>query len=383
MKKSKLISLLLAALVGAGSLAMTAQAAPAELPEQTAKTAAFAKASDWALDDWAIFALGRNGEAGCDALYEEYYQGVLALLADPDANLVPSDYVKISLALTAIGIDPRNIDGSDLLEKIDQADRQEYLAMSPSSLAYCLALMERYPDSFTGTIQEDTVQQILAAKQADGSFSYQAGVAASDPDSTAQAMQGLMLLGDTYAAEIQGAADWLKAQMNEDGAILNWGAANPSSTAQALIAFSQKGEEPVSTTGKTLFDGMMTFALPDGSFQDANWQTGILEYNAFTSGQCLQALVAYRLMADGQAPLFDLSGVAVTPRPKQEEKPESEGSSQPETQPSSAPAGESQPEPSSGADDLDTPKTGDMGLVSIVVTGLVAAGAAAVLYKKK
>ena len=64
MKKGKLLSLLLAAVVGAGSLAMTAQAAPAELPAQTAKTAAFVKASDWVLkDDWAIFALGRNQEA--------------------------------------------------------------------------------------------------------------------------------------------------------------------------------------------------------------------------------------------------------------------------------------------------------------------------------
>lgn len=387
MKKRRLLSLLLAAVMGAGSLAMTAQAAPAELPAQTTKTAAFAKASDWALDDWTIFALGRNGETDCDTLYEEYYQSVLELLADPDANLGLSDYVKISLALTAIGIDPRDFDGNDLLEKIDQADRQEYLAMSPTSLAYSLALMERYPDSFTGTIKDDTIQQILAAKQADGSFSYQVGVTASDPDSTAQVMQGLMLLGNTYAAEIQGAADWLKAQMNTDGAIVNWGAANPSSTAQALIAFSQKGEEPADTSGKTLFDGMMAFALPDGSFQDANWQTGLLEYNAYTSGQCLQALVAYRRMADGQAPLFDLSDATVTPRTKPEEKPQSTVSSEPVSQPSSVPVEKSDSEVStvvsSQADDLDTPKTGDMGLVSIAVIGLIAVGAATVLYKKK
>ena len=51
MKKGKLLSLLLAAAVGAGSLAMTAQAAPVELPAQTAKTAAFVKASDWVLND--------------------------------------------------------------------------------------------------------------------------------------------------------------------------------------------------------------------------------------------------------------------------------------------------------------------------------------------
>lgn len=328
MKKGKLLSLLLAAVVGAGSLAMTAQAAPAELPAQTAKTAAFVKASDWVLkDDWAIFALGRNQEEGCEKLYEDYYQGVLALLADP-AKLIPSDYIRLSLSLTAIGIDPRNIEGNDLLEKIDQADREMYFKMSTSSLAYALALMERYPDSFSGTLKEDTIQKILGAQQADGSFDYTVGGGYPDPDSTAQAMQGLMLLGDTYASEIQAAVDWLKAQMNEDGAILNWGAANPSSTAQVLIAFAQKGEVPANDQEKTLYDGIMTFALDNGSFLDANWQTGELEYNEYTTGQCFQALVAYSRMVNGQSALFDLSDAAVAPRPKPEdEKPESGSSS--------------------------------------------------------
>lgn len=387
MKKGKLLSLLLAAVVGAGSLAMTAQAAPAELPAQTAKTAAFVKASDWVLkDDWAIFALGRNQEEGCEKLYEDYYQGVLALLADPAAKLIPtSDYIRLSLSLTAIGIDPRNIEGNDLLEKIDQADRENYFQMSTSSLAYALALMERYPDSFSGTLKEDTIQKILDAQQADGSFEYTAGAGFSDPDSTAQAMQGLMLLGDTYASEIQAAVDWLKAQMNEDGAILNWGAANPSSTAQVLIAFAQKGEVPANDQEKTLYDGIMTFALDNGSFLDANWQTGELEYNEYATGQCFQALVAYSRMVNGQSALFDLSDAAVAPRPKPEdEKPESgSSSSQASSEPSSAREEESEPPASSAAANLNSPKTGDMGLVSIAAVGLIAAAAAVVLYRKK
>lgn len=385
MKKGKLLSLLLAAVVGAGSLAMTAQAAPAELPAQTAKTAAFVKASDWVLkDDWAIFALGRNQEEGCEKLYEDYYQGVLALLADP-AKLIPSDYIRLSLSLTAIGIDPRNVEGNDLLEKIDQADREEYFQMSTGSLAYALALMERYPDSFSGTLKEDTIQKILDAQQADGSFEYTAGAGFSDPDSTAQAMQGLLLLGDGYAAEAQAAVDWLKAQMNEDGAILNWGAANPSSTAQVLIAFAQKGEVPANDQEKTLYDGIMTFALDNGSFLDANWQTGELEYNEYATGQCFQALVAYSRMVNGQSALFDLSDAAVAPRPKPEdEKPESgSSSSQASSEPSSAREEESEPPASSAAANLNSPKTGDMGLVSIAAVGLIAAAAAVVLYRKK
>lgn len=385
MKKGKLLSLLLAAVIGAGSLAMTAQAAPVELPGQTAKTADFVKTSDWVLtDDWAVFSLGRNQEEGCEALYEEYYQGVLELLADPAANLIPSDYIRISLSLTAIGIDPRNIEGNNLLEKINQADRKEYFQMSTGSMAYALTLMQRYPESFTGTIQEETIQRILDAQQADGSFDYTVGGGYPDPDSTAQAMQGLMLLGDTYASEIQAAADWLKAQMGESGAILNWGAANPSSTAQVLIAFAQKGEDPINAQGKTLYDGVMSFALADGSFQDTNWQTGQLEYNQYATGQCFQALVAYSRMANGQTALFDLSDATVTERPKaEEEKPESNASSQVSSQPSSVPAEEPEPVVSSSAEDLDTPKTGDMGLVSIAAIGLIAAAAVVVLRKKR
>ncbi len=389
MKKGKLLSLLLAAVVGAGSLAMTAQAAPAELPAQTAKTAAFVKASDWVLkDDWAIFALGRNQEEGCEKLYEDYYQGVLALLADP-AKLIPSDYIRLSLSLTAIGIDPRNVEGNDLLEKIDQADREKYFQMSTSSLAYALALMERYPDSFSGTLKEDTIQKILGAQQADGSFEYTAGAGYSDPDSTAQAMQGLLLLGDDYAAEVQAARDWLAAQMNEDGVLaIDWGTGptpNPSSTAQALIAFAQKGEVPANDQEKTLYDGIMTFALDNGSFLDANWQTGELEYNEYTTGQCFQALVAYSRMVNGQSALFDLSDAAVAPRPKPEdEKPESgSSSSQASSEPSSAREEESEPPASSAAANLNSPKTGDMGLVSIAAVGLIAAAAAVVLYRKK
>ena len=194
-----------------------------------------------------------------------------------------------------------------------------------------------------------------------------------------------MLLGDTYASEIQAAVDWLKAQMNEDGAILNWGAANPSSTAQVLIAFAQKGEVPANDQEKTLYDGIMTFALDNGSFLDANWQTGELEYNEYTTGQCFQALVAYSRMVNGQSALFDLSDAAVAPRPKpEEEKPESgSSSSQASSEPSGAPEEESEPPASSEAADLDSPKTGDMGLVSIAAVGLIAAAAAVVLYRKK
>ena len=137
--------------------------------------------------------------------------------------------------------------------------------MSTGSLAYALALMERYPDSFSGTLKEDTIQKILDAQQADGSFEYTAGAGFSDPDSTAQAMQGLLLLGDCYAAEAQAAGDWLAAQMNEDGVLaIDWGTGptpNPSSTAQALIAFAQKGEVPANDQGKTLYDGIMTLSL--------------------------------------------------------------------------------------------------------------------------
>lgn len=396
MKKGRLAALLLAVVVGAGSLAATAYAAPAEISEQTAKAAAFAKVSDWALDDWSIFALARSGESGCETLFENYCEKTLDLLEDPSANLACGDYIKMALALTAIGVDPQNAGGHNLLALIDAFDRQQYLELSTTSLAYALVLMTRYPDAFTGTIREETIQQILAARQADHSFSYLAGVEASDPDSTAQAIQGLMLLGDAYAAEIQAAADWLKGQMDENGAILNWGSANPASTAQALVAFSQMGEEPENAQGETLYNGMMDFALADGSFQDVNWQTGGLEYNAYASGQCFQGLVAYQRMATRQAPLLDVRDVTVTARPKQEDTSSQSGSShepkpdfsQPQAsafsqEAVSSPSKESPEETVSLEEDLKTYQTGDMAPVSIAALGFAAAASALLLCRKR
>ena len=90
-------------------------------------------------------------------------------------------------------------------------------------------------------------------------------------------------------------------------------------------------------------------------------------------------------MVNGQSALFDLSDAAVAPRPKPEdEKPESgSSSSQASSEPSSAREEESEPPASSAAANLDSPKTGDMGLVSIAAVGLIAAAAAVVLYRKK
>ena len=161
--------------------------------------------------------------------------------------------------------------------------------------------MERYPDSFSGTLKEDTIQKILGAQQADGSFDYTVGGGYPDPGQYRSGDAGPNAAGRYHMLpRFKAAVDWLKAQMNEDGAILNWGAANPSSTAQVLIAFAQKGEVPANDQEKTLYDGIMTFALDNGSFLDANWQTGELEYNEYTTGQCFQALVAYSRMVNGQ-----------------------------------------------------------------------------------
>ena len=134
-----------------------------------------------------------------------------------------------------------------------------------------------------------------------------------------------------------------------------------------------------------MYDGIMTFALDNGSFLDANWQTGELEYNEYATGQCFQALVAYSRMVNGQSALFDLSDAAVAPRPKPEdEKPESgSSSSQASSEPSGAPGRGIRAAGFQCGRKPEFPKTGDMGLVSIAAVGLIAAAAAVVLYRKK
>ncbi len=102
----------------------------------------------------------------------------------------------------------------------------------------------------------------------------------------------------------------MEQQNSEDGAIMSWGASNPSSTAQTIITASLIDEEVydyfTTDNGNSLLDGLLTFAVADGGYYEPYYGAEAGS-DYFATSQALQAVVAYDRMVSGKTDLFDFS----------------------------------------------------------------------------
>ena len=102
----------------------------------------------------------------------------------------------------------------------------------------------------------------------------------------------------------------MEQQNPEYGAIMSWGASNPSSTAQTIITASliDKVVYDYFTTdnGNSLLDGLLTFAVADGGYYEPYYGAEAGS-DYFATSQALQAVVAYDRMVSGKTDLFDFS----------------------------------------------------------------------------
>ena len=148
----------------------------------------------------------------------------------------------------------------------------------------------------------------------------------SDADITAMAIQALAPYYNddtvyTYVNEnsktevsrtvrqcVNEALDVLGTMQNENGGFASWGTDNVESVSQVVVALTALGINPaedarfITRSGRTLFDGMLRFLLPDGGFchvKDGGW-------NAMANDQAAYALVSYWRLENGLRALYDM-----------------------------------------------------------------------------
>ena len=76
--------------------------------------------------DWTVFGLARSDIRIRETYYDTYYKNVAAAVTEKDGKLSETKYTEYSrlvLALTAIGRDPRDVGGYDLLVPLADLDR--------------------------------------------------------------------------------------------------------------------------------------------------------------------------------------------------------------------------------------------------------------------
>lgn len=276
------------------------------------------------MDEWYIFALARSGEGSVQDLLDAYYSNAEEDFIAREGKYTDysgadslGEYVRVALTLTAMDRNISDFGGYDLLDKIIKADSSAYEQSSTSTLSYALKIIEFYEDEIQNAneLKSIIIDEIMTRYIDDTGFTYMLGEwAAVDADTTAQAIQGLAFYygySDEVANALENSFLYLGEQQNsEDGAIMSWGASNPSSTAQVIITASLIGEQAfdyfITDNGDTLIDGLLVFELEDGGYYEPYYGADAGS-DYFTTSQVLQALVAYDRMISGKTDLFDFS----------------------------------------------------------------------------
>ncbi|MBQ6171929.1 MAG: DUF4430 domain-containing protein [Clostridia bacterium] len=177
--------------------------------------------------------------------------------------------------------------------------------MGIMSLIYGLFLLNNgaYSEKFTA---EKVADELVSMQFADGGWAL-SGIY-SDVDVTSMTIQALsphISINQSVAESVDKAVSFLSQKQLDDGGFQSYGTENPESSAQAIIALTSAGIDPINDerfikNGKNPFDGMMKFRLEDGSFSHFEGQSsnGMATYQAFMA---ITAIIRFNL---GLGPLF-------------------------------------------------------------------------------
>lgn len=282
--------------------------------------------------EWAVLGQARAGVELSDAYIQAYYDKVVAyvrknmgadgVLCDPEShNPVITDNERIALALTAIGKDPANVGGKNLLTALQDKDIMKVTDTSKTDInglvMGLLALNSRNYTSDTSWL----VQAVLAQQNEDGSWSASADTkSVGDVDMTAMALQALAPYykdggNETVNTAVNKALQWLSDKYKGTGYT------SAESCAQVVIALSALNLDAntdarftKTVEGKTLsvLGNLLQYRVAEnGGFKH---QFADKAVNEMATEQALCAMAAYARFTEKANALYDMTDAACAHR---------------------------------------------------------------------
>lgn len=266
--------------------------------------------------EWSIIGLARSGCAVPQSYWDDYYAAVEREVRTSGGVLHArkyTEYSRVILALTAIGADPTDVAGHDLLLPLGDFEKTVWQGVNGPIWALIALDSGDYeipdnPSAATQATRQLYVDEILNSQLPDGGWSL-SGAAPSDPDVTGMALQALAnyrTQSDVRTA-VDKALALLSQQQNTDGGYSSSSAANTESAVQVLVALCALGISPKDSrfvkNGQTLVDHLLGCRNPDGSF----FHTGGTGKTLMSSEQGFYGLVAALRQQNRQTALYDMS----------------------------------------------------------------------------
>lgn len=281
--------------------------------------------------EWAVLGQARAKVPLSEAYIAAYYEKVVAyvrknmgadgVLRDPEShNPAITDNERIILALTAIGKDPANVGGKNLLAALQDRNIMQVTDTSDTDInglvMGLLALNSRNYTSDTSWL----VQAVLAQQNEDGSWSASADTKpASDVDMTAMALQALAPYhkdsgNETVNTAVEKALNWLSGKYRS-------GYDSSESCAQVVIALSALNLDAntdvrftKTVEGKTLsvLGNLLQYRVAkNGGFKH---QFADKAVNEMATEQALCAMAAYARFTEKANALYDMTDAACAHR---------------------------------------------------------------------
>ena len=287
-------------------LEKTARDLQAQVPEPTCTAVG---------GDWLVFALARSGVKVPQKYFDTYYKNTEEYVSSVNGVLSRkknTEYSRVILALKAIGKDPRNVAGFDLLLPLGNFDETVSQGVNGAIFALLALDSKNYeipanPAADTQATRELYVEEILRREIPTGGWALTGGE--PDADVTAMALQALAKYredADVLAAVERGVTALADLQ-EPNGAYTSWGEENSESVSQVIVALTELGispdDERFVKNGQTLEQVLLRFAQEDGSFR----HTADGKSDEMATEQALYALAAISRAQDGRTTLYDIT----------------------------------------------------------------------------
>ena len=232
--------------------------------------------------EWAVIGLARSGYPvpqeywdGYYATVEEYVEACGGVLHDKKYT----EYSRLVVALTAIGADPRDVAGYNLLTPLGDFDKTIWQGINGPIWALIALDSGNYDmpvntEAETQATRQMYVDEILSRQLDNGGWNLtdRGGSGGADPDITGMALQALAKYQEQ--AEVRAATEdalyCLSAMQDTDGGFSSWDSANSESVVQVIVALCELGidldDSRFVKDGNTLLDNLMSYRKANGSF---------------------------------------------------------------------------------------------------------------------
>ena len=317
LKRLSAVLLLLAMLVSLAAcgkeeppIEKTARYLQAQIPEPTCAAVG---------GDWLVFGLARSGLKVPQKYFDAYYKNVEDYIVSVDGILSRkknTEYSRVILAMSAIGKNPTNVAGFNLL--LPLGDFDETVRQGVNGVIFALLALDsgRYeipenPDASVQATRQMYVDELLTRQLPDGGWTLTGGE--PDVDITAMTLQALAKYRDqaAVAAAVERGLAVLSSLQEPDGGYTSWGSSNSESVAQVIVALTELGvpldDERFVKNGITVEDALLRFAQESGAFIHVLDGSG--GDDGMATEQAFYALAAIHRAETGETTLYDMTDV--------------------------------------------------------------------------